>query len=89
MDLNNVTKYIENTLSFERHKINLLAIYNREYNLNSKSHEFMQRMLNNKKFSKIKVQEELDYYINKQNLILSKKINEISSRPNVRGKIKF
>lgn len=89
MENSNVTKYIENRLSIERHKINLLSIYNREYNLNSKSHVFNQRVLNNKKFSKVKVQEEIDYYINKQNIFLSKKIHEINSRPNVSKKVFF
>ena len=84
-DLNNVTKYIENKLSIERHKINLLNIYNRNnpYNLTNEN-IYNQRVLNNKKFSKLKVKFEENYYIDKQNKLLSKKISEINGRENVK-----
>lgn len=84
MELGNVTKYIENRLSLERHKVNLFNIYNRNnFKELDKSVIFINRVLHNKRFSKIKVKEEENYYINKQNDILTKKIHDINSRANV------
>ena len=83
-DLNNVTKYIENKLSIERHKINLLNIYNRP-NPHSSTVEIMlkKRILNNKKFSKYKIKQIEKYYIEKENNLLHKKLTNISWRQNV------
>lgn len=85
MEINNVTKYIENKLSIERHKINLLEIYNRKslQDMN-KENVFVNRVLNNKKISRIRVKEEENYYINIQNELITRKLNSISKRPNVR-----
>eukprot|EP00340_Litonotus_pictus_P001046 CAMPEP_0170515532 /NCGR_PEP_ID=MMETSP0209-20121228/1962_1 /TAXON_ID=665100 ORGANISM="Litonotus pictus, Strain P1" /NCGR_SAMPLE_ID=MMETSP0209 /ASSEMBLY_ACC=CAM_ASM_000301 /LENGTH=304 /DNA_ID=CAMNT_0010800069 /DNA_START=1 /DNA_END=915 /DNA_ORIENTATION=- len=83
MEINNVTRYIDNKLSVERHKLNLLHIYNRSSSKDlNKSNVFVQRVLHNKKYSKLKVRAEENYYINQENFKMGLKIKDINNRVN-------
>ncbi len=86
-EYSNLTSYIDNKLSFERHKINLYKIYNRNYEqINkavTKSHEFNKRVINNKIFTKKNNEEIEQFYINQENNVLLKKLSSINKRANL------
>ncbi len=87
LECNDVTHYVDNKLSLERHKINLMKIYNRPYeetNKNiQKSHVFNKRVIHNKFFSRKNIQAIEQYYIDKENLILKKNLSSIEKRTNL------
>lgn len=89
--LSNLTQYVDNKLSMDKHKINLTKIYNRTYEEAnkslSKSNEFYQRVQNNKIFAKRNNKCEEQYYIDKVNNIIRRKLGSIHDRPNLSSKI--
>lgn len=91
LECNDVTHYVDNMLSLERHKINLIKIYNRSYEEQNKdtqkSHVFNKRVIHNKFFSRKNIQAIEQYYIDKENLILKKNLKSIEKRPNLSIKI--
>ena len=91
LECNDVTHYVDNMLSLERHQINLIKIYNRSYeetNKNTqKSHVFNKRVIHNKFFSRKNIQAIEQYYIDKEYLILKKNLRSIEKRPNLSIKI--
>lgn len=84
--ITNLTQYVDKKLSMDKHKINLISIYNRSFeeaNKNlSKSNEFYLRVQNNKKIARRNNREEEQYYTEKVNSILGKKLGDIHSRQN-------
>lgn len=89
--ISNLAQFVDNRLAMDQHKINLMNIYNRSYKETSKSmsksNEFYLRVQNNKKFARRNNREEEQYYTEKVNCILGKKLGEIHSRPNASIKI--
>lgn len=83
-EINNLTKYLDNQISYERHKIKLNKIYSRpiekKQDGTEKTHEFFLRVLNNKKFARRNNKEEELYYINLENEMHKKKLETIKNK---------
>lgn len=81
MNMNNLTTFIDNQMSNERHKLNLVNIYQRKDDY-AKDYT-LDRLIRNKLLSKENVKKEDQYYVNRENEILKKKLNKIFYRENV------